>query len=114
MIKGDQLGRQLGYPTANLEYNDHDKIRLGHGVYAAYAELEGQRFGGMLSIGNRPTLLNSNERIEINIFDFDRDIYGKTLRVIVKQFLRVQEKFESLDALKHQLLQDRINSLASL
>jgi riboflavin kinase/FMN adenylyltransferase len=114
VINGDQLGRKLGYPTANLQYTDTDKIHLGHGVYAAYTEVNGKQYKGMLSIGNRPTLYNSNERVEINIFDFDEDIYGKTIRVIVKKYLREQEKYSSLDELKEQLAFDKKNSMAVL
>ena len=114
VIKGDQLGRQLGYPTANLQYNDQEKIHLGHGVYAAYAVVDQMQYKAMLSIGVRPTLKHSDERIEVNIFDFDEDIYGKTIRVIVKTFLRQQEKYDSLDELKKQLAIDKKNSLALL
>lgn len=114
VIKGDQLGRKLGYPTANLQYTDTDKIHLGHGVYAAYAIVNGKIYKGMLSVGNRPTLENSNERVEINIFDFDKEIYGETIRVIVKKYLRGQEKYSSLDELKNQLAIDKENSLAVL
>lgn len=114
VIRGDQLGRKLGYPTANLRYNDKDKIHLGHGVYAVYVDVEGERKGGMLSIGNRPTLTKSDERIEVNIFNFDRDIYDKTIRVFVKKYLRGQEKYASLDELIRQLHIDKENSLAAL
>ena len=114
VIKGDQLGRKLRFPTANLEYTDSDKIHLGHGVYAAYAELEGRLYKGMLSIGNRPTLKDSSERVEINIFDFDKEIYGETIRVIVKQYLRAQEKYNSLEELQKQLSSDKENSIAAL
>lgn len=114
VIKGDQLGRKLGYPTANLQYTDTDKIHLGHGVYAAYAKVDGIVYKGMLSIGNRPTLENSNERVEINIFDFDKEIYGENVQVIVKKYLRGQEKYSSLDELKTQLAIDKENSLAAL
>lgn len=114
VIRGDQLGRKLGYPTANLEYSDPEKIHLGHGVYAAYAELDGTSLKGMLSIGTRPTLKNSDERIEINLFDFDEEIYGKTLRVIVKRYLRPQEKYASLDELIEQLKKDKEESLEVL
>lgn len=114
VIKGDQLGRRLGYPTANLVYTDKDKIHLGHGVYAVYVDVEGQRKGGMLSIGTRPTLTRSDERIEVNIFDFDEDIYDKTIRVIVKKYLRGQEKYASLDELIQQLHQDKEASLEVL
>jgi riboflavin kinase / FMN adenylyltransferase len=111
VIRGDQLGRKLGYPTANLQYTESDKIHLGHGVYAAYAEVDGIAYKGMLSIGTRPTLENSNERVEINIFDFDEEIYGETVRVTVKKYLRGQEKYSSLDELIKQLAIDKKNSL---
>lgn len=114
VIEGDKLGRKLGYPTANLQYTDRDKIHLGHGVYAAYAIVDGHRFKGMLSIGTRPTIAHSDERVEINIFDFDREIYGDTIRVIVIEFLRGQEKYASLEELKTQLAIDKENSLAVL
>jgi len=114
VIKGDQLGRQLGYPTANLKYTDKDKIHLGHGVYAVYVDVDGQQKKGMLSIGNRPTLTQSDERIEVNIFDFDSDIYGKIIRVSVKEYLRGQEKYNSLDELVQQLHKDKAESLAVL
>jgi riboflavin kinase / FMN adenylyltransferase len=114
VVKGDQLGRKLGYPTANLIYTNKDKIHLGHGVYAVYVEVEGERKKGMLSIGTRPTLTHSDERVEVNIFDFDRDIYGKTIRVAVEHYLRGQEKYASLDGLIKQLHQDKKNSLSLL
>lgn len=114
VVEGDKLGRKLGYPTANLKYNDNDKIHLGHGVYAAFAEVDGKLYKGMLSIGTRPTLENPDERVEINIFDFDKEIYGQTIMIVVKQFLRAQEKYSSLDDLKNQLAVDKKNSLAIL
>ncbi|MBO9682827.1 MAG: bifunctional riboflavin kinase/FAD synthetase [Flavisolibacter sp.] len=114
IIEGDKLGRKLGYPTANLEYTDADKIHLGHGVFAVYAEVKGVQYKGMLSIGNRPTLLNSNERVEVNIFDFDEEIYSETIRVTVKKYLRSQEKYASLEELKNQLALDKENSLEVL
>ena len=114
VIRGDQLGRKLGYPTANLQYTDSDKIHLGHGVYAAFAEVEGTTYKGMLSIGNRPTIENSDERVEVNIFEFDKEIYDENVRVTVKNFLRGQEKYNSLDELIKQLAKDKQNSLAIL
>lgn len=111
VVKGDKLGRELGYPTANLEYTDGEKIHLGHGVYAVEVIVNKTVRKGMLSIGNRPTLENSDEKIEVNIFDFDEQIYGQTLRVIVKRFLRHQEKYNSLEELKTQLAKDKEQSL---
>jgi riboflavin kinase/FMN adenylyltransferase len=114
VVRGDQLGRQLGYPTANIEYEDPDKIRLGHGVYAVYVQTGQGLKKGMLSIGKRPTLSASDERVEVNIFDFDEDLYGKKIRVIVRKFLRAQEKYATLEALTEQLAVDKRNSLACL
>ncbi|RYZ56054.1 MAG: riboflavin biosynthesis protein RibF, partial [Chitinophagaceae bacterium] len=98
----------------NLQYTDKDKIRLGHGVYAVYVDVEGEQKKGMLSIGTRPTLTHSDERIEVNIFDFDKDIYGKIIRVHVKKYLRGQEKYNSLEELVEQLHKDKEDSLAIL
>jgi len=114
VLEGDKLGRQLGYPTANLQYTDKDKLQLGHGVYAVYVVIGSITKKGMLSIGNRPTLTNSEERIEVNIFEWDQDIYGHTIRVIVKKFLRPQEKYNSLEELIQQLAKDREVSLSVL
>lgn len=114
VVKGDQLGRTLGYPTANLELADEDKIRLGHGVYAVYADINGERKKGMLSIGTRPTLVASGEKIEVHLFDFDETIYGETLKVTVEHFLRGQEKYPSLDVMVQQLHKDKEQSLSLL
>lgn len=114
VVKGDQLGRQLGYPTANLEYTDKDKTRIGEGVYAVYVTVEGVWKKGMLSVGKRPTLNDTVEKVEVNIFDFDGDLYGKKLTVAVKKFLRPQEKYDTLEALKAQIDQDKIDSLKVL
>jgi riboflavin kinase/FMN adenylyltransferase len=114
VVEGDKLGRQLGYPTANLVYTDKEKIHLGHGVYAVHVTIEGVRKKGMLSIGNRPTLVDSDERVEVNIFDWSEEIYEKTIRIIVKNFLRAQEKYNSLEELIQQLHKDKENSLAAL
>lgn len=114
VVQGDKLGRKLGYPTANLLYEDADKIHLGHGVYAVLVEINGTVKMGMLSIGVRPTLDHSDERVEVHIFDFDREIYGEKLRVHVRHYLRPQEKYDSLEALTQQLARDKVDSLRLL
>lgn len=114
VVKGDQLGRELGYPTANMEYTDPDKIHLGEGVYAVEVLVAGSVKQGMLSIGKRPTLNDTIERVEVNIFDFNENLYGETIRVIVKSFLRPQIKYNDLNALKTQLHQDKIDTLKAL
>jgi riboflavin kinase/FMN adenylyltransferase len=114
VVSGDALGRKLGYPTANLEYTDLEKIHPGHGVYAVYVDVQGEKKKGMLSIGNRPTLEKSGEKVEVNIFDFTKDIYGETIRVTIRKFLRPQEKYASLEELTAQLAKDKENSLEAL
>ncbi len=114
VVKGDQLGRQLGYPTANLEYTSPDKIRIGQGVFAVFVQIGSIQKKGMLSIGTRPTLPASEEKIEVNIFDWDQDIYGQTILVTIKTYLRPQKKYESLPDLVSQLAEDKRMSLAVL
>jgi riboflavin kinase/FMN adenylyltransferase len=120
VIHGDKLGRKLGYPTANLKVGNEEKITPGNGIYAVYASLLPagtapiKRLKGMMSIGFRPTVDGKKRVIEVNLFDFNDDIYGQRLRVYVKQYLREEIKFDSLDALVKQIDQDKSDSLAIL
>src|SRR5689334_14475243 len=112
VVHGDKLGRQLGYPTANLKVQNEEKIIPGNGIYAVYGELQGgPRFKGMMSIGFRPTVDGKKRVIEVNLFDFNEQIYGQELRVYVKKYLRAEVKFESLEKLVKQIDQDRVDSL---
>ena len=114
VVTGDRIGRTLGFPTANLVYTDSDKIHLGEGVYAVFVSIDGQKRGGMLSIGKRPTLNDVEERVEVNIFDFDGDLYGSVIRVWVEAFLRAQEKYTSLEELTQQIRIDKQQAMLSL
>lgn len=114
VFHGDKIGRTLGYPTANLKSTDEEKIALGDGIYAVYATVDGTTYKGMMSIGFRPTVNGKVRVTEVNIFDFAREIYGQTIRVTVKKYLRSEVKFEGLEALKLQLHQDKVDSLACL
>lgn len=114
VVAGDKIGRQLGYPTANLEYTNVDKIRLGEGVFAVLVEIDGVLKKGMLSIGKRPVVNDTLERVEVNIFDFNSDIYGKRLKVLVQKYMRPQVKFSSLEALQQQLRLDEIDARNAL
>ena len=113
VVHGDKIGRKLGYPTANLKINDDEKIIPGNGIYAVYAQPEGytERLKGMMSIGFRPTVDGKKRVVEVNIFDFDKEIYGQTLKVYVKKYLREEIKFNGLEELVQQMNQDKINSL---
>ena len=116
VVHGNKLGRQLGYPTANLKVKDEDKIIPGNGIYAVYAQPEGynEKLKGMMSIGFRPTVDGKQRVIEVNIFDFDKMIYDQQLTVFVYKYLRPELKFDGLEALVKQIDQDKINSLAVL
>ncbi|MBO9621056.1 MAG: bifunctional riboflavin kinase/FAD synthetase [Niabella sp.] len=116
VVHGDKLGRELGYPTANLHVKDEEKIIPGNGIYAVYVAVPGHTglLKGMMSIGLRPTVNGKKRTVEVNIFDFDKEIYGTTIRVYVKQYLREELKFDSLEALVKQIDQDKIDSLAVL
>lgn len=116
VVHGNKLGRKLGYPTANLHIADDEKITPGNGIYAVYAKPEGEnkKLKGMMSIGFRPTVDGKQRVIEVNIFDFDKEIYGKQLKVFVKKYLREEKKFDGLEALVKQIDQDKENSLKVL
>lgn len=133
VVHGNKLGRQLGYPTANLKVQDPEKIIPGDGIYAVYADIkrkspieneksaevnsipvENVQYKGMMSIGFRPTVDGKKRVIEVNVFDFNKDIYGKTMRVYVKKFLRAEVKFNTLEDLVKQIDQDKIDSLQVL
>jgi riboflavin kinase/FMN adenylyltransferase len=115
VIEGNKLGRTIGFPTANIFIEDQDKLIPKNGVYAVYVYIEGERYKGMLNIGVRPTINNDKRRtIEVHIFDFNEDIYGKTVRLELLTFMREEAKFEGLDALILQLKKDEVTSRALL
>ena len=116
VIEGNKLGRTIGYPTANLQIEDEHKLVPGNGVYAVLASINktGNLLKGMMNIGLRPTINGTSKVIEINIFDFDHDIYGETLTVSLKKYLRSEIKFNGLEALKTQLGKDKESAQAAL
>lgn len=114
VVKGKQLGRTLGYPTANIEVNDKHKLIPANGIYAVLVKHEDITYKGMMSIGVNPTVGGTKRTIEVNIFDFDKDIYGQTLKIYFKDWLRNEEKFNGLDALVTQLIKDKQHTLQIL
>lgn len=109
IVLGKQLGRTLGYPTANIQLEDSSKLIPEHGVYAVTCILEGRRFTGMMNIGTKPTLQEGDKTtLEVHLFDFSSDIYQETVRIIFHHRIRAEQKFENLDALKNQLKQDEV------
>lgn len=107
VVKGQQIGRSLGFPTANLQIADEFKLLPCDGAYAVYAEINSIRYKAILNIGDRPTVEGEQKTIEAHLIDFEGDLYGQELRVFFQEFLREEKKFESLDALKNQLVVDR-------
>ena len=109
VIKGKQLGRTTGYPTANIFIDNADKLIPKIGVYAVNVVLKGVTYKGMLNVGTNPTTDFDNKiKIEVNIFDFDADIYGDTLKVEFVKWIRNEEKFANLDELKQALANDKL------
>jgi riboflavin kinase/FMN adenylyltransferase len=117
VVRGNQLGRTIGYPTANLHINDEEKLIPANGVYAVKVKGDCTNHAiedGMMNIGIRPTVDGQKKVIEVNIFNFDQDIYEQYITVLVYEFIRGEVKFDGLDALKNQLHQDKITASAIL
>lgn len=108
IVEGFKVGRTIGFPTANIQVWETYKVIPAFGVYAVYVHVEGQRYDGMLYIGKRPTLHNGdNISIEVNLFNFDGDLYNKNLTAEFIDFVRPDEKFIDIDTLKKQIGNDK-------
>lgn len=118
VIKGDQLGRTLGFPTANLLIEENYKLIPGDGIYAVNVKIQSgedeSSYGGMAYIGNRPTINGMSRNIEVNIFDFDKDIYRQYITVEFKHFIRGDIRFDNIEALKLQIASDKQSALSLL
>jgi riboflavin kinase/FMN adenylyltransferase len=114
VIRGDQIGRQIGYPTANIVVEERYKLIPSDGIFAVKVWVGDDIYKGMAYIGSRPTVNGHTRNIEVNIFDFDLDIYGQLIRMEFHNYVRGDIKFSSLDALKAQLAQDKIDVTALL
>ena len=107
VVQGNKIGRTIGFPTANIELEDEYKLITANGVYASRVEYEGVIYQGMSNIGVRPTVNHSDLTIEVNIFDFDKEIYGETISIYFVERIRSEVKFDDLEALKTQLTLDK-------
>ena len=115
VIHGNKLGNSIGFPTANIDVHNKFKLIPSNGVYAVEVVVGQKVYGGMLNIGSKPTVnLTDQQSIEVNIFDFNANIYGKEIQINFKKRLRSEQKFESVDELKLQLGRDKEDSLALL
>ncbi len=111
VVKGKQLGRTIGFPTANIQIKEDYKLIPKNGVYIVKSTFEKEIIYGMMNIGNRPTVGGENQTIEVNFFNFDRDIYAKLITVEILECIREEHKFESVEALKTQIQKDKEFSL---
>lgn len=115
VVEGRQLGRTIGFPTANIRVNDPLKLIPAEGVYAAFAMVDGKKFGAMLNIGYRPTVHEGTARtIEVHLFDFEGDLYGASIELRFRSRIRDEQKFNSVDDLRAQLEKDREQALSML
>lgn len=115
VVKGQQIGNTIGFPTANIEIPNKHKLIPPDGIYACFVNYKEEVFKGMMYIGNRPVLKqHDNKTIEVNIFDFKKDIYGDKLKLEIVSFIRADQNFESLDQLKEALQRDKISALEIL
>jgi riboflavin kinase/FMN adenylyltransferase len=112
VIHGDKRGRDLGYPTANIRLDRN--CGLKHGIYAVRVGLGPERFYGVASFGRRPTFDNGAPLLEIFLFDFKGDLYGKSLDVAFIAFIREELKFDSVQALVRQMDDDSARARAAL
>ena len=111
VVGGKKLGRTIGYPTANISVSDTFKLIPADGVYAVNVKHNNKMYGGMLNIGNNPTVEGKGRSVEVNIFDFANDIYGDEITVYFIERMRDEEKFANLEELKKQLAKDKASAL---
>lgn len=112
VVYGKQLGRTIGFPTANIEIEEDYKLIPKNGVYIVKSNYNQKTIYGMMNIGTRPTVDGQNQTIEVNFFDFNVDIYNKLMTIELLDFIREEQKFNSLDSLKTQLYSDKETSLS--
>lgn len=112
VVKGRQLGRTIGFPTANLKLEENFKLIPKNGAYIVQSTINFKTVFGMMNIGFNPTVEGKNQSIEINYFDFNEDLYGQKITVSILKRIRDEEKFESVAHLKTQLAQDKNTALA--
>ena len=110
VVNGKKIGGTIGYPTANIDIKEAYKLIPKVGVYVVKSLIENKTVYGMMNIGNRPTVNGKHQTIEVHFFDFERDLYGKNLKIELIYFLRDEHKFDSLDSLILQLKKDEQTS----
>ena len=107
VVKGKQLGRTIGFPTANISLEEDYKLVPQNGVYVVQAEIDCKTIYGMMNIGFNPTVQGKQKTIEVHFFDFEADIYNRKIQVAILQRIRSEKKFKSIELLTKQLDEDR-------
>ena len=107
VVKGKGIGKKIGFPTANIIIKENYKLIPNKGVYLIKAKIKNRLYYGMMNIGNRPTLNGKNETLEVNIFNFNENIYGKSLSIFFLNKIRNEIKFDSIEKLSNQLQKDK-------
>ena len=110
VVKGDGRGREIGFPTANIQLEDEDKVIPKRGVYAVDVVYENKLFKGMMNIGNRPTFNFDPLTLEVHIFKFNVNIYDAFIKIRFKKYIREEKKFSNVNELKTQLIDDKNKS----
>ena len=111
IVRGNGLGNQMDFPTANLQIEESCKFIPKYGVYIVNANINGQVVFGMMNIGTNPTVNGNDESIDTHFFNFDQDIYNQKIRINVLQRIRDEQRFESVEALKTQIHRDKKTAL---
>ena len=111
VVKGKSIGKSIGFPTANINIAEEYKIIPKNGVYLVRCFFEKNKFYGMMNIGYNPTFGSNEKTIEVNIFDFNRDLYDKNIRIEFLKFIRDEVKFDNAEELQNQLIDDRENCI---
>ena len=111
VVKGKSIGKSIGFPTANIKIAEGYKIMPKNGVYLVRCFFEKEKLYGMMNIGFNPTFGSNDKTLEVNIFDFDKDLYGETIRIEFLNFIREEIKFENVELLQNQLIKDRENCI---
>ena len=111
VVKGDGIGKKLEFPTANIEIRDDGKLLPSDGVYAGFAYVSDKKYYGMINIGFRPTLNGKERRLEMNLFDYESEIYGESMEISFIKRIREEKKFRNLKELSEQLRVDKIETL---
>ena len=107
IVKGDKIGRKIGFPTANLYIEEKYKLKPQNGVYLVQCHWDNQKYFGMMNVGKRPTISGKETQIETYFFDFDGDLYGKKLNINLLEKIRDEQKYDSLESLGNQLSIDQ-------